>query len=64
MTLSLSQLFLTQGKDILVEAGDFREVESIGRGAFATVFKAKYKNGKAVRPHPYYLASGSDFLVC
>lgn len=52
LSLSLPQLFLTQGKDVLVEAKDFGEVEPIGRGAFATVFKAKYKSGKAVRALP------------
>lgn len=44
------QLFLTQGRDILVDSKDLEKKDSIGRGAFATVFRASYKNGQEVRP--------------
>ena len=35
------QLFLTQGKDVIVK--DVTGMEKVGQGAFATVFKAKYR---------------------
>lgn len=37
------QLFLTQGKDILMNPYDLVKEDSIGQGAFATVFKGKIK---------------------
>ena len=39
------QLFLTQGKDILVNEKDIFKEDVLGKGAFATVFKAKVKTG-------------------
>ncbi len=47
------QLFLTEGKEVLIDSNDLERGESIGRGAFATVYRASYKNGQEVkRPHP------------
>ena len=37
------QLFLTQGKDVLLNPQDLEREESIGKGAYATVFKARLK---------------------
>ena len=54
------QLFLTEGRDILVDSKDLERKESIGRGAFATVFRANYKSGqeiKEVRPHPMIITT-------
>lgn len=39
------QLFLTPGKDLIVK--DITGMEKIGQGAFATVFKAKYRKSGA-----------------
>lgn len=36
-----------------MDSKDLEKQELIGRGAYATVFKANYKNGQEVRPHPF-----------
>ena len=42
------QLFLTQGREILVDSKDLERKESVGRGGYATVYRANYKNGQEV----------------
>ena len=50
LPLSLSlQLFLAQGKDILINTSDYDIGEKIGHGAYSSVFKVKLKKQGEVR---------------
>ena len=42
-SFSSLQMFMTEGHHILVEPDKLQRGESIGKGAFATVYKAKMK---------------------
>lgn len=36
-----------------MDSKQLEKKESIGRGAFANVYRAHYKDGREVRPHPF-----------
>ena len=48
------QLFLAQGREILISSGDCLKECVLGQGAYATVFKVKVKRQGEVSPHFWF----------